>query len=128
MALTIGTKNPCEIRSGGLVKLFLANVEDVTSFTLTGALYSAVTMVITKVFFEFEFEQDTAEIRETVSRENGSSKVVHEIEFFVPKLTQANSDVLQQLLEQSSCGVLAIAEDANGNKWVTGYSEKYLKG
>lgn len=127
MSLTTGLSNPCESRSGGLLQLWIANAVDVTSFTKTGELYSAVTMVGGKVFYLFEFEQDTAERRENVVRENGSGKVTHEIEWFTPKLTQESRDRLQEILEGSSCGFVVIAEDANNNKWVVGYSEKFLK-
>ena len=127
MSITAGLSIPCEVRSGGLLKLFLANVDDVTSFTLTGELYSAVTMEPSKVFFEFEFEQDTAEYRENVVRENGSGKVTHEVEWFTPKLTQTNRDRLQEILEASSCGMIAIVEDANNTLWVVGFSEKFQK-
>lgn len=125
--ITAGLSIPCEARSGGLLRLFLVDVDDVTSFTLAGSLYSAVTMEPSKVFFEFEFEQDTAESRENVTRENGSSKVAHEIEWFIPKLNQLNRDRLQDILESSSCGMIAIVEDANNNQWVVGFSEKFSK-
>lgn len=127
MSLTAGLSLPCEIRSGGLLKVWLANAVDVDSFTKVAELYTAVTMVGGKVFYEFEFEQDTAESRENVIRENGSGKATHEVEWFTPKLTQTNRDRLQEILEGSSCGIIAIVEDANNNKWVVGYSEKYLK-
>lgn len=127
MSITAGLSIPCEVRSGGLLKLFLANVDDIVSFTKTGELYSGVNMVGGKVFFEFEFEQDTAEYRENVVRENGSGKVTHETEWFTPKLTQTNRDRLQEILEASSCGMIAIIEDANNTLWVVGYSEKFLK-
>ena len=115
----------CEARSGGLKTIWLANKEDITSFTLTGSLYSAVTMVVTKVFYKFEFEQDTAEVRESVSRENGSTSASHEVEFFTPKMSQVNRDAIQQIIDQSNCGIVAIVEDANLNKWVVGYSETF---
>ena len=127
MTLTAGTLVPCESRSGGLVKLFAANRDDVDVFTLSGGKYTAVAMNGGAVFFEFEFEQDTAERRENGSIENGSSKYIHEIEFFIPKLTTDNRNRLQELMDASPCGVIFIAEDANGLKWVVGYSEKFLK-
>ena len=127
MAITAGLSIPCEVRSGGILNLWLANAVDVTSFNLASTLYDGVTMESTKVFYLFEFEQDTAESRENVVRENGSGKATHEIEWFTPKLTQSNRDRLQELLEGSSCGFIAIIEDANNNLWVVGYSEKYAK-
>jgi len=127
MTLTAGIAVPCEARSGGLVKLFLANRDDVTTFTFSGGRYTAAIMNGGAVFFEFEFEIDTAERRENGVLENGSSKYTHEIEWFTPKLTSDNRDRLQEIMDASACGVIAIAEDANGLKWVVGYSESFLK-
>lgn len=107
--------------------MYLANRDDVTSFTFAGGKYTTAVMNGGAVFFEFEFEQDTAERRENGVRENGSSKYTHEIEFFVPKLTSDNRDRLQELMDASACGVIAIAEDSNGLLWVVGYSEAFLK-
>lgn len=126
MPLTAGLTVACEARSGGVKNVWLANVDDVTSFTLTGDDYSAATMVATKVFYEFEFEQDTAERRENISRENGSTVAAHEVEFFVPKMSSANRAALAQIIEQSNCGIVAIIEDSNSVKWVVGYSESQL--
>jgi hypothetical protein len=125
MALTAGLNIACEARSGGVKTIWLANRDDITSFTLTGSLYSAVTMVGVAVFFKFEFEQDTAERRESVVRENGSIAATHEVEFFVPKMSQANRDAISEIIDGSACGVVAIVEDANGTMWVDGYSENY---
>lgn len=127
MTLTAGLTQPCEARSGGLIEVFFANVNDVTSFTFAGGVYTGVTMVATKVFFKFEFEQDTAERREVGTRENGSSKYAHDVEIFLAKLKTALRDRLQEVMDASACGMIAIVKDANGLFWVVGYSEKFLK-
>lgn len=127
MTITAGLAVPCEARAGGLVRLFLTNRDDVTSFTFAGGFYTNVVMNGGAVFFEFEFEIDTAERRENGVLENGSTKYTHEIEWFTPKLTTTNRNRLQEIMDASACGMIAIAEDANGIKWVVGYSEKFLK-
>ena len=107
--------------------IYLANVGDITSFTLTGSEYSAVTMNGTAVFYKYEFEQDTAEIRENGSFENGSTAITHELELLLPKMETTQRDAIQALFDQSPCGLIAIAKDSNGNQWVLGYSENFLK-
>ena len=108
-------------RSGGLKEIHLANIDDVTTFTLAGGLYTSVTMVGGKVFFKFEFERDTAEWRETVSKENRSVLVTEELEFFEPKPNQSRRDILQCIAE--SCGLIAIVTTFNGESWVIGFTE-----
>lgn len=124
MAITAGLTIPCEARSGGLKELYFANKADVTSFTLSAEKYIAVVMVAGKIFYKFEFEQLTAERRENGSRANGSTKVEHEIEFLLPKLTSTNRNAIQALLD-ACCGLICIAVDANNLKWVVGYSETF---
>lgn len=126
MTLTAGLTQLCEARSGGLIQVFLANRDDVSTFTLAGGVYTGVTMVGGAVFFKFEFEQDTAERREVSVRENGSIKVTHDLEFFGAKLKTALRDRIQEILEASACGMVAIVKDANDLKWVQGYSESFL--
>jgi len=127
MTLTAGFTKVCESRSGGLLEIFLANEADVDTFTLSGSEYSAVVMSGGAVFFKFEFEQDTAEIRETVTLENGSTSAVHELEFFLAKLRTLVRDAIQEIIDASACGVIAIAKDANGKQWVLGFNETALK-
>lgn len=128
MAISTGFSLPCSNNTGGLVNVWLTDAANVTSFTLTAGAYSAVTMNGPAVFYKFEFEQDTAEYRENVSRENFSTKIDHELEFYLTKMTLASQAAIQSIIDSSTCGVIAICEDANNNKWVVGYSENFLKG
>lgn len=128
MTLTAGFAKACESISGGVLEIYLANSADVTSFTLTGSEYSAVTMQGVTTFYKFEFVQDTAEIRENVARnDNGNIAVTHELEFYLPKMSTAQRDAIQEIIDCSPCGIVAIAKDSNGNYWVLGYNETALK-
>ena len=123
MAISSAFSLPCENNTGGLVNVWLTDIANVSSFTLSGSEYTAATMVSSAVFYSFGFEQDTAEMRNPSSRENYSTVVNHEIEFYLTKLNTAQRDALQDIIDSSTCGMCAIVEDANGNKWVLGYSE-----
>lgn len=127
MTLTQGFSKICEARSGGMKRLFITNVDDIVTFTKVGDVYTSVTMEAGKVFFEIEFEEDTAERRENVVRENGSGKVTHQWEWFLAKLTAASREILQDVADASPCGMILIGEDNNSISWVTGYSENFLK-
>lgn len=127
LTLQAGITRVCGARSGGMSALYLADASDVTSFTQTGNLWSAVTMVGAALFKKFEFEQDTASFKEDGGVENGSTKVDHTIEAYFGKMTQTNRDRMQDILDSSVCGVIAIIVDNNGQKWVAGYSTNFLK-
>ena len=123
MAITAALSVPCAARSGGISEVYLVDKADVSTFTLVGGAYTAVTMIGGVTFKKFEFEDDTCEMKSDASRENGSVKMTHSLEFMVPKLTQTNRERLQELCDSSSCGIIAIVKDANATYWVMGYNE-----
>lgn len=129
MSFTLGTTRICEAVSGGLVQAWLISAndlkEDGTSVTIAGGVVTTITPKATKIFKEFQFELDTAERRQTASLENGSLSILHEIEFFVKKLTSAQRNAIQEIYNESSCGIVAIVKDANNLKWLVGYSEDF---
>lgn len=122
-----GYTRSCALQSGGMKKLYAAIVADVTSFTFSTPAYSAATMESGKVFVEYQFEPDSFELKENVTIENRCKKVVHTIEFNILKMSSTSRAALQELIDASDCGVIAIVEDNNGTKWVVGYSENHLK-
>ena len=124
--LTAGFTKTCIARTGGLVEVFLANRDDVDTFTLSGGIYTAVTMT-SGTFVKFEFEQDSANLLQTGTRENRSFKIDHVLEFFLGRIDQTQRDRLQEIADASNCGMIAIVKDANGLFWVLGYSENFLK-
>lgn len=128
MVLTAGLTRVCQARSGGLVKVYLANASDITSFTLNSGTgeYTAVTMVAGKVFYKFDFKQDSGERKEDGKMNDGAFSVEHSIEIFIEDLTQAIRQRMQDVADASACGMVAIVEDANARKWVVGYNEKFL--
>lgn len=127
LTIQAGLTRVCGPRSGGMSALYLADASDVSSFTQTGELWSAVTMNGSAVFRKFEFEQDTAMFKDDAGVENGSAKVDHTIEAYFGKLTQTNRDRMQDIINSSVCGIIAIIVDNNGQKWVAGYSTNFTK-
>lgn len=129
LVLTTGLSRVCAARSGGIVSLWLANVDDVTSFTLNASTgeYTAVTMVSGKVFYKFDFKQDTGEWKDDGKMNNGAFSVEHMVETYWENHTQDMRNRAQDLADSSPCGMVGIVLDANGRKWVIGYNEKFLK-
>ena len=59
-------------------------------------------------WYEFEFDRGTAGFTANATRENGSTLVNVELEFYIPKITEEINSRLRELTE--SCGVYAIVE------------------
>ena len=127
LLITAGFSKTCSAQSGGVKNIWLANREDIASagFTLTSGEYSAVTMESSKVFFKYEFDQDTAEMRFSQSMEGNSAQVDNQVEFFLSKLSTLMRASLQEMQDTSPCGMVAIVEDNNSVKWVIGYTENH---
>ena len=99
-----------ENRRGGIKRIFVANRENITSFT-AGALqdYTAVTMDATSdVFFEIQIDDEGGSLTGESSKENGSSMVTYTIEARIPKLDKTKALALQALF--TSCKVVVVVE------------------
>jgi hypothetical protein len=59
-------------------------------------------------WFEFEFERGSAGFTANAVRENGSTQVAIELEFYIPKVTEEINARLRELTE--SCGIYSIIE------------------
>lgn len=126
--LTSGITTTCddEQRRGGIKSIKLGNIDEITSFTAAANhSYSAVTMVGTAVFYEFEALKFSAAATGESTRENGS--VVNEItiEFMIPKIGGTKAATLQQLID--SCGIVAAVTFYNGEEFIYGYDEVLLE-
>lgn len=117
-----------ENRRGGIKRIFVANRENITSFT-AGALqdYTSVTMDATSdVFFEIQIDDEGGSMIAEGSRENGSSLQEHTVEAMIPKLDKTKAFTLQALF--TSCKVVAIVETyistgSYNQAFVVGYDE-----
>ncbi len=127
MSITAGFTKTCTARSGGVKNIWLANRTDIAAagFTLASGEYSAVTMESAKVFYKYQFDEDTAEHRHSATIENLSTQVTNEVEFYLGKMSTLMRTRLQEILDISPCGMVAIVEDNNSVKWVYGYTENH---
>lgn len=113
MAITGGHNVICcdRNRRGGLKTIYLANTDDIASFTAgatTTLDYTTVTMVSGKLFYKWEFDRGTAGFMADATRENGSTLIDVSLEFYIPKVTGLVNHDLMELV--TSCGITAICE------------------
>lgn len=126
-AAMLGYTLVCGDQSGGIYKINIATVTDVTSFTLLSGVYNAVTMNSSAVFLPYAFKQDEAKMIINTVRNNRSKKTTIDIEFYIDKMTKEMSETIEDLADQSNCGFIVIVTDNNGYQWVVGYSEAHKK-
>jgi hypothetical protein len=122
MALTAGLAKDCAPNSGGIQRIALANVADITTISQTSGTIDTITMNGSAVFFEIQVEQDSAEWRENGELVNGSLKYTQELEFYVRKNNATTAAALREIGE-NLCGMVAIVLDTNGLHHVIGWSE-----
>ena len=128
--LTQGITVACtdESTRGGISQVWVANRDDITSFTAgTNHDYNAVTMTSTaKVFFEIEFFDFTAQhTSEGELGDSGSSIKTDTLEMFVPLREAVKAKAIQELF--TSCKVVVIYKTFNSGKMFTlGYDEVLL--
>ena len=114
MAITSGHNVICcdRNRRGGLKTIYLANTDDIASFTAVTTAgtheYSAVTMTGAALFYKWEFDRGTAGFTAEATRENGSTLIDVSLEFYIPKVTgEVNHDLMELV---TSCGITSIVE------------------
>lgn len=117
MALTKGHAIICcdRNRRGGLKRIWLmeqdnltGTVEYATAGTPTGAAGGEFKTFTSDDWYEFEFERGTGGFNANATRENGSTLVNVELEFYIPKITEEINTRLRELTE--SCGIFALVE------------------
>ena len=96
-------------RRGGIKRIWLVEQDAITyaNFAVDGTSGMIDQMSATSAY-EFEFDRETAGFNANATRENGSTIVDVELEFYVPKLTAEVNARLSELT--CSCGVVAIVE------------------
>lgn len=123
MALTAGLAKSCGALNGGLKRIALASASgiDITGVSPDFAWTSGEISTAPASFYEFEFEIDTAELRENGEMTNGVAIYNQEVEFYL----RGNNSLLRTALNelQDNCGFVVAIEDMNGNVSFIGISE-----
>jgi len=126
----IGYKRDCKKSPGGVLSIYLAMMSDIKSATLdaqSGA-YSAIEMAATAGKFKrYEFSEDDAEFKESVKFENGARSADISIQFKLPTMDSASRAAVDEIMEQSYCGLVGIVKLGNGEMRLLGYNETEKK-
>jgi hypothetical protein len=145
MALTQGHSILCcdRNRRGGLKRIWLMEEGNLSGTVLyatagdgpsTNAHGGEISSFPGSTWYEFEYERATAGFTANATRENGSTLVNIELEFYIPKITEEINARLRELTE--SCGVFALvetyADDCDGDEpetyfFILGYDKVFEK-
>lgn len=109
MALTQGHAIICcdRNRRGGLKRIWLMEQDGLVGTPGISA-NGEYTQWGSTTWYEFEFDRGTAGFNANATRENGSTLVNVELEFYIPKITEEINARLRELTE--SCGLFALVE------------------
>jgi len=99
-------------RRGGIKSIYLINTDNITGTTVATTpcayAYDAVTLGAGTCWFKWEFDRGSAGYTANASRENGSTLIDIELQFYIPKVTCAGNEKLMELV--TSCGITAVVE------------------
>jgi|SanBayMetagenome_1026888.scaffolds.fasta_scaffold00471_7 hypothetical protein len=118
-ALTQGYTLDCKDSLGGIVEVYFMASQDVSSYTVSGGVMTALTKASGKRFYKYELVKATSGVVENInaSVENGTIFYQQELTIVLNKL-QANTR--NEILLLAKNLLVAVAKDNNGKYWYFG--------
>lgn len=115
-----GLAKDCAASMGGIVRVLLANKDDVTAVTLTDGVISAITLASSKNFHEYAFRPNTSQMTSNwqVNAENGVAYVQTDLVMVFNRMETAKR---VEIAAMSLADLVAIVQDCNGKYWYLGY-------
>lgn len=128
MALT-GYKKVCGKRSAGIFRIGLIEAADFTAATAADETfaYSAISLATGKFFKKYEFQTNQAEYQENCDGASGSNIVTKNVIFKTADMDSVSQSAVQEIMDASYCGLIAVVQKPNKETFVVGYGEDFLK-
>ena len=123
-ALSAGIAKSCSTNSGGIKKLYIADWENVSSYTLSNGEITAISMVGSTKFYEFQFNRNTSSFEESVnvSLENGTTFFTQTINLVLSRRDKLKREAIVKLAAgQKQLAIIAL--DSNGLYWFAGLTD-----
>lgn len=95
-------------RRGGLKRIFLMDKAELSVAPSYSAANNVYNTFPTTKLYEFQFDRYTGGFDANATRENGSTVVNVQLNFYIPKVTAKANKVLDMLAK--TCGLIAIVE------------------
>jgi hypothetical protein len=109
----------CKDSVGGIKRVYITELANKATLTKTAGVVTAFTLLTGKRFWVYDFEKETAELMETITRsdENGTTFYAQELKLRLNKRDTTKRNEIK-LLALNDC--MAIALDRNGTYWLAG--------
>ena len=120
-----GITRDCLSNIGGIAKVWLANYANVGSLTESSGAITAISMLNSEKFKEYQFARNTASLSSnyTVNAENGTTYVESDLVMVFNRMdTSQRLEIVAMALGE----LVAIVEDNNGTKWYLGHDNPLL--
>ena len=93
---------------GGINKIYLANLDDIASYTLNiDGSVEEIILVATKVIYKFDFSETTGLSTSEFQNNGGAKNFLHGVGLSIPKMSQ---EVINKMQELGLSKVVAIVE------------------
>lgn len=114
-----GSEIDCRDSAAGIKEIYIAEYNNVASYTESSGVATAISMVGSTKFFTFQMEKENAELSDiaTGSLENGTLFWTPELKFTMKKLSAAKRNALKILAQLR---LVVIVLDQNGLYWIVG--------
>lgn len=120
-----GLSLSCGTNFGGISKIYLTDIQNVSSVTISGdTTVSAIAMVDGTKFKEYSLRKNLSNFNETFNNEDSGAKFVDAV--ITAVFTKQDAATRAEIEKLVSAQLLAIVLDANGNYRLVGYSEGNL--
>lgn len=121
-----GIAYSCEPNLSGVKAVYIAEYDDVSTYTVSNGNISSITMASGKKFYEYVFNKNTAGLTSTMTKDetNGYSYYTNELTGNINHLdTTKNVEVNELMSGRLAC----IVNDKNGMYWFLG-QDSYATG
>ena len=129
-ALTAAISKSCDNSLGGIKRMFIANWENVSSYTETAGEITAITMAGGAKFYEFAFNKNTSNAEETIAVDfaAGNSLVTQTVNLILTRRDKLKREAIVKLASGQQ-RLAIIFQDSNGLYWFQGLTDgAYLTG
>lgn len=127
MALNGYTK-VCGKKPAGVYRIGLIDAKDITGAT-PGAdgvfTYTALTLATGTFFKKYEFQEGLAEYQENGEGSGGAIAVTKNVIFKTADMDAASQEAVQEIIDASYCGMVAVVQKPNGEAFIVGYGEDF---
>ena len=117
--LTQGLQLDCRDSFGGVKRVLVTEFDNVTAYTLTSGVISAITKGVGKVFWEYKLVTFTGDAKTAGAhdRAQGTSSYKQTVSFPINKMSTSVRNEISLLAQNR---LLFIVEDNNGSYWLYG--------